>query len=111
MLYVQAYAGANQMAKAIDVAGVVLSKDQLPSDNSASVLRLLYVVVSGIQRVPDASGQQLAIVAKAAHLLETYDATPDGVSASVWASTRADLRSSARAAWVHIAITPASRAM
>ena len=111
MLYVQAYAGANQMAKAIDAAGVVLSKDQLPSDNSASVLRLLYVVVSGIQRLPDASGQQLAVAAKAAHLLESYDAAPDGVSASVWASTRADLRLSARAALVHIAVTPASRAL
>jgi hypothetical protein len=75
------------------------------------VLRLLYAVVSGIQRLPDASGQQLAIAAKAAHLLETYDAAPDGVSASVWASTRADLRSSARTALVHITVTPASRAM
>ena len=111
MLYVQAYAGANQMTKAIDAAGIVLSKDQLPSGNSASVLRLLYAVVSAIQRVPDASAQQLAIAAKAAHLLENYDVAPDGVSASVWASTRADLRLSARAALVYIALTPASRAM
>ena len=111
MLYVQAYSGANQMAKAIDAAGVVLSKDQVPSDNSASVLRVLYVVVSGIQRVPDASGQQLAIAAKAAHLLETYDAAPYDVSVSVWASTRADLRLSARAALVYVAVAPASRAM
>jgi hypothetical protein len=111
MLYVQAYAGANQMAKAIDSAGVVLLKDHVPTDNSASVLRLLYVVVTGIQRVPDASGQQLAIAEKAAHVLETYDSAPDGVSASVWASTRADLRLSARAALVHIAVTPVARAM
>jgi hypothetical protein len=109
LLYVQAYSSANQMAKAIDAAGVVFSKDQLPSD-SASVLRLLYAVVSAIQRVPDASAQQLAIAAKAAHLLENYDVAPDGVSASVWASTRADLRLSARAALVYIAVAPASRA-
>ena len=109
LLYVQAYASANQLAKAIDAAGVVLSKDQLPPD-SASVIRLLYAVVSGIQRVPDASGQQLAIAAKAAHLLENYDVAPEGVSASVWASTRADLRLSARAALLYIAVAPASRA-
>jgi hypothetical protein len=110
ILYVQAYANANQLAKAIDAAGVVLAKDQLPAGNSASVLRLLYAVVSAIQRVPDASAQQLAIAAKAAHLLDNYDVAPDGVSASVWASTRADLRLSAKAALVYIAVAPASRA-
>jgi hypothetical protein len=111
ILYVQAYASANQTAKAIDAAGIVLSKDQLPSDNSASVLRLLYAVVSAIQRVPDASAQQLAIAVKAAHLLENYDVAPDGVSASVWVSTRADLRLAARAALMYIAVAPASLAM
>lgn len=110
MLYVQAYAGANQVAKAIDAAGVLLDKDRLPADNSASVLRLLYAVVSAIQRVPDASAQQVATAAKAAHLLEDYDMPPEGVSATAWASTRADLRSAARATLLYIAIMPASRA-
>ena len=110
MLYVQAYAAANQMAKAIDVAGAVLAKEQLPSDNAASVLRLLYAVVSAIQRVPDASAQQIATAAKAAHFLENYDTPPEGVSATVWASTRAELRSTARATLLYIAIMPASRA-
>jgi hypothetical protein len=110
ILYVQAYASANQLAKAIDAAGVVLSKDQLPAGNSASVLRLLYAVVSAIQRIPDASAQQLAIAAKAAHLLENYDVALDGVTASVWASTRADLRLSAKAALVYITVAPAARA-
>ena len=110
MLYVQAYAGANQMAKAIDAAGAVLTKDPLPSGNSASILRLLYAVVSAIQRVPDASAQQVATAARAAHLLENYDTPPDGVNAAAWASTRAELRSTARATLLYIAIMPASRA-
>ena len=84
MLYVQAYAGVNQMAKAIDAAGILLAKDQPASDNSASMLRLLYAVVSAIQHVPDATAPQIATAAKAAHLLENYDTAPDGISAPVW---------------------------
>ncbi len=110
MLYVQAYAGANQSAKVIDAAGAVLAKDPLPSDNSASVLRLLYAVVASIQRIPDASEQQAATAAKAAHLLESYDKPPEGVSAAAWESTRADLRSAARAALLYLAVMPAARA-
>jgi len=110
MLYVQAYAGVNQMAKAIDAAGILLAKDQPASDNSASMLRLLYAVVSAIQHVPDATAPQIATAAKAAHLLENYDTAPDGISAPVWESTRAELRSTARATLLYIAIMPASRA-
>jgi hypothetical protein len=111
MLYVQAYAGANQMAKVIDAAGVVLAKDPLPPGNSGSVLRLLYAVVSAIQRIPDANERQAATATKAAHILESYDTPPEGVSASAWASTSADLRSAARAALLYLAILPASGAM
>jgi hypothetical protein len=110
MLFVQAYAGANQMANAIDAAGAVLAKDQLPSGNSASMLRLLYAVVSAIQRVPDPSAPQIATATKAEHLLEDYDTPPEGASATVWASTRAELRYAARATLLYIAILPASRA-
>ena len=110
LLYVQAYAGANQMSKAIDAAGPILAKDQLPSANSASVLRLLYAVASAIQRVPDPSAPQIATATKAAQLLDKYDTPPEGVTATVWTSTRAELRSTAHAALLYIAILPASRA-
>jgi hypothetical protein len=110
MLYVQAYSGSSQWAKTIDAAAAILAKDELPVGNSASVLRLLYAVVSAIQRVPDASARQVATAAKAAHLLENYDTPPEGVSAAVWTSTRAELRSTARATSLYIAIMPALRA-
>ena len=110
MLYVQAYSGASQWAKTMDAAVVLLAKDRLPSENSAGVLRLLYAVVSAIQHLPDASEQQVSTAAKAAHLLENYDTVPEGVSAATWASTRAELRATARAVLLYLAILPASRA-
>lgn len=108
LLYVQAYSGVNQMPKALDAAGPILAKDQ-PA-NSASVLRLLYAAVSAIQRVPDPSAPQVATATKAAQLLEKYDTPPEGVSPAVWESTRAELRSTAHATLLYIAILPASRA-
>jgi len=110
-LYVQAYAGANQMAKVLDAAVVLLATDRFASANPASVIRVLYAAVTAIQRVPEPSPQQLATAAKAAGLLDTYNIAPEGVSAAIWASTRADLRMAAKAALLYIAITPASRAI
>jgi hypothetical protein len=110
MLYVQAYSGASEWAKTIDAAAVVLAKDPLPAGNSAGMLRLLYAVVSAIERVPDASAQQVATAAKAAHLIENYDTAPEGVSAAAWASTRSELHATARVTLMYLALLPASRA-
>ena len=111
VLYVQAYAGATQAAKVLDAAGGVLANDRFASANPATVIRVLYDVVSAIQRVPDPSPQQIATAAKAAGLLDSYDTPPEGATAPAWAATRADLRSAAQAALLYIAILPASRAM
>jgi len=111
ILYVQAYAGTNQMAKVLDSAQAVLSNKRLAGEHSASVLRALYAVVSAIQRVPDPSAQQLRTASEAAHRLNAFDAPPEGVSAAAWESTRADLRSAAQAALVYIAVIPAAQAV
>jgi hypothetical protein len=108
---VQAYAGGNQWAKAVDAAEIVLRKDPLPSDNPTGMLRLLYAVTSSIPHIPDPSTQQLATGAKAAHLLENFTTAPQGVTATAWASTRADLLAAARAALLYVAIVPAAHAM
>ena len=105
MLYVQAYAGASQWAKTIDMAGLCWRSDHCPLDNSASVLRLLYVVVSAIQRIPDASEQQLATAAKAAHLLENLEHAPDGVSPASLDVHACRIAITARATLLYLAIT------
>jgi hypothetical protein len=111
ILFVQAYAGANQAAEVLDAAAPLLADDKFPSSDPASVIRVLYDVVSAIQRVPDPSSQQITIASKAAVLLDAYDSAPEGVTASAWASTRVGLQSAARAARLYIAVLPASRAM
>ena len=111
MLYVQAYAGTNQMGKVLDSTAVVLANDRFTSANSANVLRVLYAAMSAIRHIPDPSPQQLAVAAKAASLLETYDTAPDGVTATAWATTRSERQAAARAALLYIALIPASRAV
>jgi hypothetical protein len=46
MLDIQAHAGTNPMAKALDAAELVLSNNRFAPQNSASVLRALYAVVN-----------------------------------------------------------------
>jgi hypothetical protein len=115
VLYVRAYAGANQPAKAVDAAAVVLgnvlANEKLSAANSADMLRVLYAVVSSIQQIPDPSGQQLATAEQAAHRLAAFDTAPEGVTAAAWSATRADLESAARAALLYLAVLPASRAI
>jgi hypothetical protein len=111
VLYVRAYAGSSQPAKAVDAAAVVLGDEKLSSTNSADMLRVLYAVVSSIQRIADPSSQQLATAEQAAHRLEAFDTAPEGVTAAAWSATRAELESAARAALLYIDVLPASRAI
>jgi hypothetical protein len=111
ILYVQAYAGTNQMAKVLDSAQAVLSNERLAGEHSASMLRALYAAVSAIQRVPDPSAQQLRTAREAADRLDAFDTPPEGVNAAAWESTRAGLRSAAKAALVYIAVIPAAQAV
>jgi hypothetical protein len=111
VLYVRAYAGAGQSPKAVDAAAVVLGNEKLSAANSADMLRVLYAVVSSIQRIADPSSQQLATAEQAARRLKAFDTAPEGVTAAAWSATRADLESAAQAALLYINVLPASRAI
>jgi hypothetical protein len=112
LLYVQAYAAADQPAKAIDSAAALLSSntDQLPG-TPADIARLLYSVTAAIQHVPDPSSEQLGTADKAAHRLLTYDTMPQGVTAEAWPSLRTDLQTAAHAALLYIALVPIAKAL
>lgn len=117
VLYVRAYAGASQWAKAVDAAAVVLGRpadlgnEKLSAAKSADMLRVLYAVVSSIQRIAEPTSQQLATAQQAARRLDAFDTAPEGVTAAAWSATRADLESAARGALLYIDVLPASRAI
>ncbi len=111
VLYVRAYAGANQAAKAVDAAAVVLGNERLSAAHSADMLRVLYAVVSSIQRISDPTAQELATAEQAAHRLQAFDTAPEGVTPAAWSATRADLESAARAALLYLDVLPTSRAI
>ena len=112
LLYVQAYAAADQPAKAIDSAAALLSSnaDQLPG-KPADIVRLLYSVTAAIQHVPDPSSEQLTTADKAAHQLLTYDTMPPGVTAEAWPALRTELQTAAHAALLYIALVPIAKAL
>jgi hypothetical protein len=108
-LYVHAYHGAKQYAKALDAAATIVT-EALPSD-PASAVRLLYAVATAVQYLPDATARQLETATAAARLLENYDKIPSGVTPEAWSKARSDLQATARATLLYIALLPITKAM
>lgn len=112
-LYVLAYAGAKQSAKAIDAAGILLARPDLDTvlPSAANQLRLFYTAAAAIQdaRVPTA--EQLAIAADAAHRLLAFDKKPEGLTDEAWAQARSQVQTAARRTLLFVALVPANRAM
>ncbi len=104
---VQAYAGVNQFAKALDAAGELLSKDR----GQTTVLRLLYNTTLAITHVANPTPSEMATGEKAAHLLMNYDQPLPGVSAEKWSEARVDMRDKATAALLYLAVVPGVQAM
>ena len=112
LLYVQAYAAADQPAKAIDSAAALLSRsaEQLPGA-PADIVRLLYSVTAAIPHIPDPSSEQLATADNAAHRLLTYDTMPPGITAEAWPALRTELQIAAHAALLYIGLVPIAKAL
>ena len=113
-LYVQAYAGANQPAKAIDTSAELFSKDlntAFPGPSGApTVIRLLYNVSWAITQIPDPTPEEMDTGAKAAKALNGYDQKVQGATDAQWAQVRADMQQKAQAAILYIALLPGNKA-
>jgi hypothetical protein len=105
--FVQAYAGANQSAKALDVASDLLSKDL----GQATTIRLLYNATWAITHIASPTPSELATGERAASQLMNYDQPLPGVSPEKWNEARADMREKATAALLYIAMVPGIQAM
>jgi hypothetical protein len=113
--YVQAYAGLNDPARALDAAGPLLSRDlkaTFPAPaGQAIVIRLLYNATWAIAHSANPTPDELAAGEKAARLLMAYDESLPGVSAEKWAEARADMKDKASGALLYIAMLPGIQAM
>jgi tetratricopeptide (TPR) repeat protein len=117
MYYVQAYAGSNQWAKAVDTAGPLIDQglDKLfddPKYGPSQQLAILFKTVQAITQVPNPTPQQLAIGDKAAHQLYDFNKKPEGVSDADWEKARTtQLQPPAKATILWIAMKPGTDAM
>lgn len=114
-LAVQAYAGLNQAAKALDAAAPLIAGDlkgTFPGpQGEAVIVRLLYSSAWAIARIPNPTPEELTAGEKAARELLAWDQPPASVPAAKWAEARADMKGKADAALLYIAMLPGMRAM
>jgi hypothetical protein len=109
--YVQAYAGSNQPAKAVDEIGLLLAKGLTtvlndPKTGPTQQLTVLFTAATAITQVPAPTADEFAIAAKAAQQLMDYNTKPAGASDADWAAARAQLQGAARGALLYIALKP-----
>jgi len=113
--YVQAYAGANQPAKALEAGAGLLTRDLgtvFPgAAGPPTVIRLLYSLVWAIAHDPNPTPEALAAGDKAAHLLMAYDQPIPGVTPADWQKARVGMKEQADAALLAIAMQPGIQAM
>jgi hypothetical protein len=116
LMYVQAYAGSGQQAKAVDTAAVLLAKDVSatfndPATGPSDIIKLLFTTSVAIQQVPNPTADQLATGAKAAHQLMEFDKKPPGVADAAWAQAKTQLQTAAKVALLSMAVRPGQMAM
>jgi hypothetical protein len=117
--YLSAYNGTNQPAKAVDTAGGLLSKDlNATFKDPRQIIAVLYITAFNLQRLADASGEQLATGQKAARDLLAFtpayftaEKKPANANEADWAKARNDLDTVAKSALVYAAMLPGNRAL
>ncbi|MGO9230263.1 MAG: hypothetical protein ACLQKA_13795 [Bryobacteraceae bacterium] len=116
VMYIQAYAGANQAAKALDEAALLMAKDLKtlfsdPKNGPNQQLTVLFTATTAILRVSSPSADELATAAKAAQMLMDYDTKPAGTSDDAWAGARAQLQAAAKGSLLYMAMKPGQDAV
>jgi len=114
--YIQAYAGANQPARAVDTAGQLMSRElnkvfSDPKTGPQQVVKVLFTVVGAAQQISNPAPQELATTDKAAHMLMDYNTKPEGASDADWAKAREQIETAAKGALLYLAMKPGGDAM
>lgn len=115
VFYIQAYAGSNQPAKALDEAGLLMAKDLKttlndPKNGPNQQVTVLFTAATAILQVPGPTADQFAIATKAAQQLMDYNTKPAGASDADWATARAQLQAAAKGALFYMAMKPGADA-
>src|ERR1039458_6633108 len=100
--YIQAYNGAAQPAKVLEIGSQLMSRDlksvfKDPKTGGQQVLTVLYLMSVNVLKLPEATPEQLAAGEKAAHALQGYvdeyftaANKPAASSDADWAKTKRD---------------------
>ena len=113
---VQAYAGAKEPVKAVDLAGQLMDRDLTkvfsdPKTGPPQVVKVLFTTLVAVQQIPNPTPEQMAIGEKAAHMLQDYNTKPEGASDADWAKARDQMQSAAKGALLYLVMKPGLDAM
>ncbi len=115
VLYIKAYMGARQWAKALDLASEVMPHmDTLfadPKDGPGEALQILFNAAAAAPLVPAPSPAEADAAKQAARQLMTFDRRPPGLTDENWTKLKSDVQAPAKAALLYLAMLPGNQAM
>ena len=121
--YIQAYNGAAQPAKVLEVGSQLMARDlksvfKDPKTGGQQVLTVLYLMSVNVLKIPGATPEQLASGEKAASALNAYvdeyftaANKPAGTDDAAWAKTKSDVAGLSKAVLMSLATRPGADAM
>lgn len=124
LYYLQAYNGANQPAKVLEVGNGLMQRDlksvfgKDPKAGPQQVLQVLYLMTANFAKLPNPSADQIGIGTKAAQALKDYvneyftaANKPAGTSDADWTKTKDQVASLSNAVLMSMAARPGAEAM
>ncbi|MEO8026776.1 MAG: hypothetical protein ABI823_09890 [Bryobacteraceae bacterium] len=112
LLYVQAYFGAGQAAKAIDAAAPLIAAGPATLfPDPATVIRLLYTPTVAIQRVAAPTPEQEKTAESAARQLLAFNTMPKGMDEAAWQKARKEFEKTANGSLLYLKLVPIIQAM
>jgi tetratricopeptide (TPR) repeat protein len=115
VLYMKAYMGAKQWAKALDLTAEVLPHmDTLfadPKEGPGQELQILFNAAAATPQVANPTPAEADAAQQAAHRLMTFDRRPPGVTDENWTKLKHDVQAPAKTALLYLAVLPGNRAM
>jgi hypothetical protein len=115
VLYIQAYAGAQQFDKVLAEARPMIDTLDTtfpdPQTGPGQVLTVLTTVVQTTQGLTAPTDEQAATIKKAAQMLNDYNRKPTGVAQDAWDNARKQLQGMAKTTLLTLAVRPGTTAL
>ncbi len=109
-LYIQAYSGAKQFPKVLELAGEIMNSN-LDKFSARDALTVLFTATTSLQQIPQPTQAQIDTAVQAANKLIAFDRKPEGIADADWKTANTQLQTAAKNTLLMAALIPGNKAV